>query len=213
MAPLARFVAFAALLGMVGCTRPPSPPPAAPNESTETAPLEPSPQLQSEIAEAQHLDNLPPVTPRGHAAVDHSGRKQSGRASFYADRFADKKMADGHRMNPNTIAAASKTLPLGTVAEVTNLENGRSARVQVEDRGPFIDGRVVDVTPKVAYQLGMTRRGVAPVVVKPIAVPQPGGAVKLGAGAAGLSPREMKAATSQSQALSGGVESGRTNAQ
>jgi len=153
------------------------------------------------------------VTPHGHATIDHSGRKQAGRASFYADRFADKKMADGHRMSPDTIAAASKTLPLGTVAEVTNLENGRSARVQVEDRGPFIDGRVVDVTPKVAHQLGMMRRGVAPVVVKPIAVPQPDGAVKLGAGAAGLSPQEMKAATRQSRALAGGAETERASAQ
>jgi rare lipoprotein A len=153
------------------------------------------------------------VTPHGHATIDHSGRKQAGRASFYAGRFADKKMADGHRMNPNTDTAASKTLPLGTVAEVTNLENGRSAKVQVEDRGPFIDGRVVDVTPKVAHQLGMTQRGVAPVVVKPIAVPQPDGAVKLGAGAAGLSPQEMKAAASQSQALAGGVEPERATAQ
>jgi len=212
MAPLARFVAFAVLLGVVGCARPPSAPPAAPIATTETAPLDLSPELQSEIAEARHLDNLPPVRPHGHASIDHSGRKQAGRASFYADHFADKKMADGHRMNPNTIAAASKTLPLGTVAEVTNLENGRSAKVQVEDRGPFIDGRVVDVTPKVAYQLGMTKRGVAPVVVKPIAVPQPDGVVKLGAGAAGLSPGEMKAATSQSQALSGGVETQQTNA-
>jgi rare lipoprotein A len=116
-------------------------------------------------------------------------------------------------MNPNTDTAASKTLPLGTVAEVTNLENGRSAKVQVEDRGPFIDGRVVDVTPKVALQLGMMRRGVAPVVVKPIAVPQPDGAVKLGAGAAGLSPQEMKAAASQSHALADGVETERAGDQ
>jgi rare lipoprotein A len=153
------------------------------------------------------------VTPHGHATIDHSGRKQAGRASFYADYLADKRMADGRRMNPNTDTAASKTLPLGTVAEVTNLENGRSAKVQVEDRGPFIDGRVVDVSPKVAHQLGMIRRGVAAVVVKPIAIPQADGAVKLGAGAAGLSPQEMMAAASQSQALAGGVETERASTQ
>ena len=170
MAPLARFVACTALLGVAGCARPLSPPPAAPIETRQIAPLDRSPELQAEVAEAQHLDSLPPVTPHGHAAIDHSGRKQAGHASFYADRFTDKKMADGHRMNPNTIAAASKTLPLGTVAEVTNLENGRSARVQVEDRGPFIDGRVVDVTPKVAHQLGMMRRGV--VVSRPSSLNQ-----------------------------------------
>jgi len=178
----------------------------APSATTQAAPSDLSAELLSQVAEARNLDNLPPVTPHGRATIDHSGRKQAGRASFYADRFADKRMADGRRMNPNTDAAASKTLPLGTVAEVTNLENGRSAKVQVEDRGPYIAGRVVDVTPKVADQLGMLRRGVAAVVVKPIAVPQPDGAVKLGAGAARLSPQEMKAATSQSHALVGGAE-------
>lgn len=206
------FVAFALLFGVAGCTSP-SRAPSAPIGTNQTAPSNLSPELQAEVAEARDLDRLPPVTPHGHATIDHSGRTQAGRASFYSDRFADKKMADGRRMNPNTDTAASKTLPLGTVAEVTNLENGRRAKVQVEDRGPFIDGRVVDVSPKVAHQLGMMRRGVAPVVVKPIAVPQPDGAVKLGAGAAGLSPQEMMAATSRSQALEGGVETERASAQ
>jgi rare lipoprotein A len=206
------FVAFALLLGVAGCTSP-SPAPRTPTGTTQAAPSGLSPELQSEVAEARDLDRLPPVTPRGHAIIDHSGRKQAGRASFYAAHLADKKMADGHRLNPNTDTVASKNLPLGTVAEVTNLENGRSAKVQVEDRGPFIDGRVVDVTWKVADQLGMLRRGVAFVIVKPIAVPQPDGAVKLGAGAAGLSPQEVMAATSQSQALAGGVETERASAQ
>ena len=205
------FVTFAVLLGVAGCTSAGAPRVASTPTQTEQSAL--SPELQSQVAEAQNLDELPPVRPHGRTTIDHSGRKQAGHASFYANRFAYKKMADGHRMNPDANVAASKTLPLGTVAEVTNLENGRSAKVQVEDRGPFIDGRVVDVTPKVANQLGMVKRGVAPVVVKPIAVPQPDGAVKLGAGAAGLSAEEMKAAASRSQALVGGAESERASAQ
>jgi rare lipoprotein A len=76
--------------------------------------------------------------------------------------------------------------------------------VKVEDRGPFIDGRVVDVTPKVATELGMTKRGVVPVVVKPITVPQPDGDVKLGAGAAGMAPAKIKEAAQTTQALAGG---------
>lgn len=198
------FVALAALLGTAACASPKTMP--VPRATTQAVPSDLSAELLSQVAEARTLDNLPPVTPHGRATIDHTGRKQAGRASFYGDRFGNKIMADGHRMNPNADVAASKTLPLGTVAEVTNLENGRSAKVQVEDRGPYIDGRVVDVTPKVANQLGMLSRGVAPVVVKPIAVPQPDGAVKLGAGAASLSPQEMKAATSQSHALVGGAE-------
>ena len=109
-------------------------------------------------------------------------------------------MADGSRLNPNSNAAASKTLPLGTVAKVTNQRNGRTAVVKVEDRGPHAVGRVVDVAPKVADQLDMKKAGVTQVVVAPIAVSQPDGTVKLGAGAAESSPQEVTAATKNAQA-------------
>ncbi|HJV76058.1 MAG TPA: septal ring lytic transglycosylase RlpA family protein, partial [Noviherbaspirillum sp.] len=69
-------------------------------------------------------------------------------------------------------------------AEVTNLANGKSEVVEIRDRGPYVDGRIVDVSPKVAEKLDMKKEGVAPVVVKPIEVPQPNGDIKLGAGAA-----------------------------
>jgi rare lipoprotein A len=145
--------------------------------------------------EVQKLAQLPPITTH---QVDHSGRKQQGRASYYARHFTNRKMADGQRFNPDADIAASKTLPLGTTAKITNLSNGKSATVKVEDRGPNIDGRVVDVTPKVANQLDMKKVGVTPVVVAPIAVPQPDGAIKLGAGAAEVSPQEVTAAVAQS---------------
>ena len=85
-------------------------------------------------------------------------------------------------------------------AKVTNAQNGKSATVKVDDRGPYIDGRIVDVTPKVADQLDMRKDGVAPVVVAPIAVPQPDGAVKLGAGAAEVGPEELAKATEETTA-------------
>lgn len=135
------------------------------------------------------------------AELDHSGRVQVGRVSYYAHRFTHHKMADGRRFNPNSNVAASKTLPIGTTAKVTNLENGRTATVTVEDRGPMIKGRVVDVTPKVAADLRIRKVGVAPVAVAPITVPQPNGAVKLGAGAAGASPAELSKAAQQTAAL------------
>lgn len=94
-------------------------------------------------------------------------------------------MADGTPMNPNANAAASKTLPLGTTARVTNLESGKSAVVSIRDRGPYVPGRIVDVTPKVAEKLDMKEDGVAPVEVRPIAVPQPDGSIKPGVGATG----------------------------
>jgi len=114
-------------------------------------------------------------------------------------------MADGHRFNPNSDAAASKTLPLGTTAKVTNVQNGKSATVKIQDRGPYAGGRVVDVTPKVADQLDIRKQGVSKVVVAPIAVPQPDGAVKLGAGAAPseTSPEEADKATRETAAATG----------
>jgi rare lipoprotein A len=118
-----------------------------------------------------------------NTALDHSGKARRGKASYYGGKFKGRKMADGTRMNPNADTAASKTLPLGTTAKVTNLETGKSAVVKIRDRGPYVPDRIVDVTPKVADKLDMKEDGVAPVVVKPIAVPQPDGSVKPGAGA------------------------------
>ena len=129
---------------------------------------------------------------RAHsAAVDLSGRKQAGCASFYAPKFNGRKMANGGRFTPGSDSAASKTLPLGTVAKVTNLRTGTSVRVVVRDRGPHVNGRVVDLSPRSARNLGIDRRhGIAPVVVAPIAVPHPDGSVHAGAGAAAITPVE-----------------------
>ena len=77
-------------------------------------------------------------------------------------------MANGDRFDPQSNAAASKTLPLGTVADVTNRETGETRRVVIEDRGPYVQGRVIDVSPRTAEELGMRHNGVAPVEVKPV---------------------------------------------
>jgi rare lipoprotein A len=116
--------------------------------------------------------------------LDLSGRKRIGKASFYARKFAGRKMADGTRMDPHSDNAASKTLPLGTTARVTNLETGRSTVVTIRDRGPYVKGRIVDLSPSTARELGIDRHeGVAWVEVAPIAVPLPDGRVKPGAAA------------------------------
>lgn len=103
--------------------------------------------------------------------IDRSGKPRQGKASFYGREFYGKKMANGKRMNPQSNVAASKTLPLGTKAKVTNLETGKSAVVDIEDRGPYVKGRIVDLSPKVAEQLDMKHEGVAPVMVDPIKLP------------------------------------------
>lgn len=151
--------------------------------------------------EAERLNRLPPVGPTHRVHIDRSGRTEKGRASYYANRFKNRKMADGRRMNPNSNIAASKNLPLGSVAKVTNLDNGKTATVKIEDRGPYVDGRVVDLAPKVAGQLDIKHRGVAPVMVKPITLPESDGQVKLGAGAAEASPQELTSAIAVTKAL------------
>jgi rare lipoprotein A len=116
--------------------------------------------------------------------LDRSGQQRVGKASFYARRFAGRKMANGKPMNPHHNNAASKSLPLGTTARVTNLATGRSAVVTIQDRGPYVPGRIVDLSPASAQEIGLTPEdGVATVAVAPIAVPLPDGRVKLGDGA------------------------------
>ena len=116
----------------------------------------------------------------GPAKPDFSARKRRGNASYYAPQFFGKRMANGARMNPRGNNAASRTLPLGTVAKVTNITTGRSAIIKIEDRGPYIKGRIIDLSPSTARKIEITTRiGVAKVVVAPIAVPLPDGRVKL----------------------------------
>jgi rare lipoprotein A len=115
---------------------------------------------------------------------DLSGKRRLGIASFYADNFGGKTMANGAPMNLDGNNAASRSLPLGTQAKVTNLETGKSATVVIADRGPYVQGRIVDLSPATARKIGITRRkGISPVVVAPITVPQPDGSTKHGVAA------------------------------
>jgi len=101
-------------------------------------------------------------------------KPQRGRASFYANRFHGRRMANGQRFDRNSNMAASRSLPLGSTARVRNLENGRTAVVSIQDRGPFTRGRVVDVRPQVAKELGMRQQGTAMVEIVPLTMPAPG---------------------------------------
>lgn len=118
------------------------------------------------------------LVPLPNPTLDRSGRAQIGKGSFYADFFAGRTMANGEPFRLDTNNAASRTLPFGTTARVTNLENGRSAVVVIKDRGPYVEGRIVDVSPSTARQLDMLDDGVVAVEVVPIALPPGGGAAK-----------------------------------
>ena len=91
-----------------------------------------------------------------------------GYASYYARKFFGRKMADGTPMRPESDNAASLTLPLGSQAMVTNLLNGRTALVTIRDRGPFVKGRIIDVSPSTAKLLGILQAGIAQVAVIPL---------------------------------------------
>ena len=151
--------------------------------------------------QAERLAKLPAVTPQTVGKTDASGRKQRGNASYYAPKFTHRKMADGRRLDTNANMAASKSLPLGSVAKVTNLANGRTTTVAIQDRGPHAPGRVMDVTPRVAEKLGIKERGVAPVEIQPITVPKADGSVKLGAGAVEASTGDVREAIATTRQL------------
>jgi rare lipoprotein A len=143
------------------------------------------PHLRSSfLAVALTLTGLAAAAGDAPGKLDRSGDRQVGKASIYADKFANRKMANGRPMDPTDDNAASKTLPLGTTARVTNLQTGKSTVVTIEDRGPYVAGRIVDLSPATADKIGLARKqGIAPVAVEPIAVPLADGSVKPGAGA------------------------------
>lgn len=92
--------------------------------------------------------------------IVNSAHAESGIAS---DGYNGSKTASGERANPNGMTAAHRTLPFGTLVTVTHKRNGRSVVVKINDRGPFIRGRVIDLTPAAARGLGFS--GLAPVTI------------------------------------------------
>ena len=97
-------------------------------------------------------------------------QQQLGKASYYGPEFNGRRMANGRRFDPRSTSVAHRTLPFGTKVLITHLGNGRSATAVVEDRGPFVPGRIIDLSPRLAERLDMIVQGVAPVEVTPIEV-------------------------------------------
>ncbi|MBD9396355.1 MULTISPECIES: septal ring lytic transglycosylase RlpA family protein [unclassified Pseudomonas] len=95
-----------------------------------------------------------------------SDYRAEGKASYYGRAHHGNKTASGERFDQNALTAAHRTLPFGTMVRVTNLDNGQSVVVRINDRGPFARGRIIDVSRKAAESLGMLKTGVAPVRVE-----------------------------------------------
>jgi rare lipoprotein A len=95
--------------------------------------------------------------PRGRVAVGH--------ASWYGERFRGRPTASGDVFDPRALTAAHRTLPLGAVVRVTNLQNGRSALARINDRGPYVEGRILDCSEGLARALGFRARGLTRVAI------------------------------------------------
>ena len=91
---------------------------------------------------------------------------QQGKASFYARSFAGRKTASGERLHNDSLTCAHRTYPFGTLLKVTNPANGRSVVVRVTDRGPFVRGRIIDLSWRAAKELDIISQGVAVVSVQ-----------------------------------------------
>lgn len=96
---------------------------------------------------------------------------ESGKASYYADKFDGRKTSNGEIFKQRKKTAAHRTLPFGTKVTVRNLSNGRTVKVRINDRGPFVKGRMIDLSKKAAKKLDMVNAGVADVEIKYKQVP------------------------------------------
>lgn len=121
--------------------------------------------LRRQIGDATALKDIPgrPKPPAPKVAVAPALYQVSGEASWYGPGFHGNYTANGEVYNQYAMTAAHKTLPFGTRVRVTNLYNGRSVIVRINDRGPFTPGRIIDLSKGAAQTIGVTSSGVAPV--------------------------------------------------
>ncbi len=146
----------------------------AKTEAPKSEAVTPKPQQQAAVTpsapKAPVIEKKPEVAVR-KVEVEKAYRvssTQSGMASYYGEG-AGSRTASGQRFNPQAMTAAHRTLPFGTKVRVTNKRNGKSVVVTINDRGPFIRGRIIDLSTAAAGIIGMRSSGVAPVTVERIA--------------------------------------------
>jgi peptidoglycan lytic transglycosylase len=129
--------------GMLSRQEPPPPPPAIPAPAPVVAP-----QVREETSK-----------PEGPKA------QQVGKASWYGPYHQGKETASGETFDQNELTAAHPTLPLGTTATVINLETGKTVEVKINDRGPYVKGRKIDLSKAAARKIGLTKKGVTKVKI------------------------------------------------
>ena len=115
-----------------------------------------------EVLKERYVEVAPGIKVREGCKVER------GIASWYGGRFHGRRTASGEPYNLFKFTAASRTLPLGTYVLVRNEENGKVITVRINDRGPYVDGRIIDLSQAAAYKLGMMFKGLAMVQVIPL---------------------------------------------
>lgn len=160
---------LAAAVFLFGCAAPPAPAPPSPQRrvSRATPPRKPAAERPKPYK----------VLGRWYQPLASAdGFRQRGLASWYGEPFHGRRTSNGEIYDMHQISAAHKILPLGTVVRVRNLDNGRTLDVRINDRGPFVRGRVIDLSYAAAKRLGVDVPGTAPVEVVAIGMtpPRPG---------------------------------------
>jgi rare lipoprotein A len=145
---------LAVTLTIVGLTVP------GPVQADELAAGDRIASLTETVAALDENIRIAPPEAKAEAVLELIGQ---GEASYYGHELAGNRTASGERFNPNGLTAAHRTLPLGTKLRVTNVANGRSVIVRVNDRGPFVRSRVIDVSLGAAREINMVRSGKAQV--------------------------------------------------
>lgn len=133
---------------------------ANPSEITPVAFPSPAAQDTLEDLPIPALDAVP------NSGSEMLRKGQVGFASYYGREFQGRRTASGHAFDPEAMTAAHRHLPLGTQVRITNLANGRSYDATINDRGPFVHGRVIDVSRGLAERLGFLRAGIARVKIE-----------------------------------------------
>ena len=105
------------------------------------------------------------TVPSGSEANSGKFRREKGKASYYADKFDGRKTASGEIFRQNKLTAAHRTLPFGTMVTVKNPANGKTVTVRVNDRGPFVSGRIIDLSRAAANAIDIVKQGVASVEI------------------------------------------------
>ncbi|MDQ1390926.1 MAG: rare lipoprotein [Acidobacteriaceae bacterium] len=149
----------------------PSPPPTSEPSATESRPegAAKHDRLPGTGPEAESADLAEPTIPAGTKAL----ATETGKASWYGPPYHNLRGSNGEVYNMHAMTAAHRTLPLGTIVKVTNLKTGHTALVRITDRGPFIPGRVLDLSLAAARRLDVYLPGIADVKVEVMQTPAP----------------------------------------